>query len=211
MISGARRWRRLAAGLLLMLAGSLAGVGAVTQGPQQLVIDTTERMLVTLEQQAPQLEQNPALIDELVSEIVLPHFDFVRMAGWVLGKHWRTASSEQKLRFVRAFRQMLVRTYAVALLEYRGQRIEYLPLRADPAAGEVTVRTRVLQPGRAPVAFNYTLWERDGQWQVYDLSVDGISLVASFRTSYAAEIRERGLDALIARLEQHNLKGEALQ
>lgn len=207
---GARRWRRPALGLLLILAGSLSGVGATTQGPQQLVIETTERMLATLEQQAPQLEQNPALIYDLVGEIVLPHFDFVRMAGWVLGRHWRTASPEQKLRFVRAFRELLVRTYAVALLEYRGQRIEYLPLRADPAGGEVTVRTRVMQSGRAPVALNYTLWERDGRWRVYDISVDGISLVASFRTSYAAEIRERGLDALITRLEQHNLKGEAL-
>ena len=207
---GARRWRRPALGLLLILAGSLSGVGATTQGPQQLVIETTERMLATLEQQAPQLEQNPALIYDLVGEIVLPHFDFVRMGGWVLGKHWRTASPEQKLRFVRAFRELLVRTYAVALLEYRGQRIEYLPLRADPAGGEVTVRTRVMQSGRAPVALNYTLWERDGRWRVYDISVDGISLVASFRTSYAAEIRERGLDALITRLEQHNLKGEAL-
>ncbi len=170
--------------------------------PQQLVIDTTDRMLAALEAHGPQLEQQPALIYELVGEIVLPHFDFVRMSAWVLGKYWPRASLEQKRRFVPAFRQRLVRTYAVALLEYRGQRIEYLPLREDPASGEVTVRSRVVQPGKPPIALNYYLWQHDDRWRVYDISVDGISLVANYRTSFASEIKTHGLEALISRLEQ---------
>lgn len=214
MIRAARRRSTPLSGLLLLIAGCLGGAGlagAAQDDPQQLVIDTTERMLSTLEQRAPQLEREPALIYDLVSDIVLPHFDFVRMSAWALGKHWPRASQEQKLRFVRAFRQMLVRTYAVALLEYQGQTIEYLPLREDPASGEVTVRTQVLQPGKAAIAIHYTLWARDGRWRVYDISVDGISLVANFRTSFAAEIKAQGLDALITRLEQRNLSGETLE
>lgn len=210
-------WHRLSG--LLLLAVCLGGAvpvaaqemaGAPAQ-PQQLIIDTTERMLAALEEHAAQLEQQPALIDELVDEIVLPHFDFVRMSTWVLGKYWPRASLAQKRRFVPAFRQLLVRTYAIALLEYRGQRIEYLPLREDPASGEVTVRSRIVQPGKPPIALNYYLWQHDDRWRVYDISVDGISLVANYRTSFASEIKAHGLEALITRLEQDNRTGETRQ
>ncbi len=206
------RWQRLSGLVLLaMFLGEIPQAAAQETGrdhiqsvaePQQRVINTTERMLAALEEHGPQLEQQPALIYELVGEIVLPHFDFGRMSAWVLGQDWPRASLEQKRRFVPAFRQQLMRTYAVALLEYRGQTIEYLPLREDPARGEVTVRTRIVQPGKPLIALNYTLWQHDGRWRVYDISVDGISLVANYRTSFASEIKAHGLEALIARLEQ---------
>jgi phospholipid transport system substrate-binding protein len=196
-------------GLLLMLAA--AASPAATPDPQQQVIDVTDRTLAALESQAAQLEQNPERIYDLVRDIVLPHFDFVRMSAWALGKHWRQASPEQKRRFVIAFRRMLVRTYAVALLEYEGQTIEYLPLREDPAGGDVTVRTRVQRSGQTPIAINYVLWERNGRWRVFDVAVDGISLVANFRTSFASEIKASSLEALITRLEDLNQKGEAFQ
>lgn len=206
-----RRPALIAALLLAILPHFTARAAGVQPGPQQLVIDTTERMLGVLQEKGPQLEQNPALIYDLVGDIVLPHFDFVRMSAWTLGKYWRRASQEQKLRFVRAYRQLLVRTYGVALLEYRGQKIEYLPLRGDPASGDVTVRTQVIQPGQPPIAIYYSLAERDGRWRVYDVAVDGISLVANFRTSFAAEIKDNGLEALISRLEERNQKGESIQ
>lgn len=201
---------------LLCLSTTLANAAPVpaaepVPAPQQLVQDTTDRMLTALKDHAAELEQDPAKIFTLVGEIVLPHFDFVRMSAWSLGKHWRGASQEQKRRFVRAFRQMLIRTYAVVLLEYEDQKIEYLPLRGDPASGDVTVRTQVVQSGRAPISINYALWDRNEAWRVYDVSVDGISLVANFRTSFASEIKADGLEALITRLEQLNQKGEALQ
>jgi phospholipid transport system substrate-binding protein len=199
------------AGLLCLFAALANAAPAPGSDPQQLVIDTTDRMLSALGEHANELEREPAKIYDLVGDIVLPHFDFVRMSAWALGKYWRQADREQKRRFVRAFRQMLVRTYAVALLEYDEQKIEYLPLRGDPASGDVTVRTQVVQSGRAPIAINYALWERGGDWRVYDVSVDGISLVANFRTSFASEIKANGLEALITRLEQLNQKGEALQ
>lgn len=214
-----RHRRNLLSGLLLLMAAfpggaPLAAVQETAQAPaepQQLVIDTTERMLAALEAHGPQLEQQPELIYELVGEIVLPHFDFVRMSAWVLGKYWPRASLEQKRRFVPAFRQLLVRSYATALLEYQGQTIEYLPLRDDPASGEVTVRSRIVQPGKPPIGLYYYLWQHDGRWQVYDISIDGISLVANYRTSFASEIKTKGLEALITRLEQHNRTGETRQ
>ncbi len=198
--------RNIVSGMLLLLCSSQ--LPAAGNEPQQLVIETTDKMLAALKDKREELDKDPSLIYGMVKDIVLPHLDFVRMSRWVLGKHWRKASKEQKLRFVRAFRELMVRTYAVALLEYTDQKIEYLPLRDDPAKGDVTVRTQVKQSGKQPISINYSLWERKGEWKVYDIAVDGISLVANYRTSFNTEIKEKGLDALITRLEEHNANGE---
>jgi len=202
--------RRTIAGLLLLGCGMASiNASANANDPQQLVIDTADQMLSALKAKRAELDKNPDLIYDMVKDIVLPHTDFVRMSSWVLGKYWRRASKEQKIRFVRAFRELMVRTYAVALLEYSDQKIEYVPLRDDPASGDVTVRTQVIQSGKQPIAINYNLWRRKDEWKVYDIAVDGISLVANYRTSFATEIKEKGLDALITRLEQHNKQSGA--
>jgi phospholipid transport system substrate-binding protein len=210
MLSLSVNSRCLIAGLLLLGSGMASvNASASTGDPQQLVIDTTDQMLGALKANRAELDQNPDLIYGLVKDIVLPHLDFVRMSSWVLGKHWRRASKEQKIRFVRAFRELMVRTYAVALLEYSDQKIEYVPLRDDPAGGDVTVRTQVIRSGKQPIAINYNLWRRKDEWKVYDIAVDGISLVANYRTSFASEIKDKGLDELITRLEQHNRQSGA--
>ncbi|UCE88767.1 MAG: ABC transporter substrate-binding protein [Pseudomonadota bacterium] len=170
--------------------------------PQQLVMDTTAQVMRRLQAEREALRANPEGIYELVDDIVLPHFDFVSISRWVLGKHWRTASREQKKRFVKAFRTLLVRTYAVALLDYTDLEFSYLPLRDDPAGSEVTVRTQVKQASGAAVAIHYDLHRRSEAWKVYDITVEGVSLVANFRTSFASEIRETGLEQLIVRVEE---------
>lgn len=185
--------------LLLCLCLPLAGQAAI--GPQELVQQTTAQTLSRLQSEQAALQQNPDGIYDLVKEIISPHFDFIRISAWVLGKHWRTASKEQKLRFVRAFRTLLIRTYGVALRDYTDQEIRYLPLRDDPAKGDVTVRSEVIQPNGGAVALNFRLYKRNEVWKVYDISVDGISLVTNFRTSFATEIKQAGLDSLIQRLE----------
>jgi len=185
--------------LLLCLCLPLAGQAAV--GPQELVQQTTAQTLSRLQSEQAALQQNPDGIYDLVKEIISPHFDFIRISAWVLGKHWRTASKEQKLRFVRAFRTLLIRTYGVALLDYTDQEIRYLPMRDDPTNGNVTVRSEVIQPNGGAVSLNFRLYKRNEAWKVYDISVDGISLVTNFRTSFATEIKQAGLDSLIQRLE----------
>ncbi len=192
--------RAILVGVWLALIVNLA-LAETPDDPRQLVMEVTDSVLAKLRAQRPELEQDPEKIFALIEQDVLPHFDFVRISAWVLGKHWRRATREQKLRFVRAFRTILVRTYGTALLEYTDQKIRYLPLRGDPASGDVTVRTEILNPGRTPTTINYRLHRRNGQWKVYDVTVDGVSLVANYRTAFAAEIRDKGLDALIARLE----------
>jgi len=202
MSAPARGWL-----LLLCLCLPLAGQAAI--GPQELVQQTTAQTLSRLQSEQAALQQNPDGIYDLVKEIISPHFDFIRISSWVLGKHWRTASKEQKLRFVRAFRTLLIRTYGVALLDYTDQEIRYLPLRDDPTNGDVTVRSEVIQPNGGAVSLNFRLYKRNEAWKVYDISVDGISLVTNFRTSFATEIKQAGLDSLIQRLEDKVTAGGA--
>jgi phospholipid transport system substrate-binding protein len=202
MLSVARLW-------FLFLCFSLPLVGQAAIGPQELVKETTDQTLSRLQGERAALQKNPDGIYDLVKEIITPHFDFVRISAWVLGKHWRTANKEQKLRFVTAFRTLLVRTYGVVLLDYTNQKVRYLPLRDDPANGDVTVRTEVIQPNGEAVSINYRLYLKKGAWKVYDISVEGVSLVTNFRTSFATEIKQTGLDRLIQRLEAKTATGGA--
>ena len=176
--------------------------------PEVLVKDTTDKMLSALKAEKAAIDKDPKIIYGLVKEIAVPHFDFIGMSKWVLGKYWRRASKEQKLRFIRAFRSMMVRTYAVALLDYTDQKINFLPLRDDVTKGDVTVKTEVVQAGKPAVAVNYSLHLKKSAWKVYNISVDGISLIANYRTSFATEIKQQGLDSLIERLEKHNEKAK---
>ena len=193
--------------LLLCLGVPVAGQAA--SGPQELVKETTDQTLSRLQKDRAALQQNPDGIYDLVKEIITPHFDFIRISAWALGKYWRTASKEQKLRFITAFRTLLVQTYGVVLLDYTEQELRYLPLRDDPASGDVTVRTEVIQPNGEAVSINYRLYLKNGAWKVYDISVEGVSLVTNFRTSFATEIKQAGLDSLIQRLEAKTAPGGA--
>ena len=194
---------------LLFLCLSVSLTGQAASGPQELVKETTDQTLSRLQRDREALQKNPDGIYDLVKEIITPHFDFVRISAWVLGKYWRTASKEQKLRFITAFRTVLIQTYGVVLLDYTDQQVRYLPLRDDLASGDVTVRTEVVQANGKTVSINYQLYLNKGEWKVYDISVEGVSLVTNFRTSFATEIKQTGLDTLIERLEAKTVSGGA--
>lgn len=199
----------LLAGLLFVTSTDAPTSSAEAMGPQQLVEQTTEKVLDILSNRRAELEKDHNLIYSLTNEIVVPHFDFISISKWVLGKNWRTASKQQKLRFIRAFRKLMVRTYAIAVLEYDDNKIKYLPLRDDLSKGDVTVRTEFYEAGKPPASINYSLHQRRDVWKVYDVSVDGVSIVATYRTSFATEIRQSSLDALIERIENKNSKGDS--
>lgn len=207
--------KRLAYLFLALFCASNA-VWAMAEAPasaQEMVQKQTDLMLSTFKAQREQITKDQQLLYKLVDEIVLPHFDFEKMSSWVIGKHWRNATDEQKARFVQEFRTLLVRTYAVALYEYTDQQVVYLPSRSDPAATEAVVKTEVRQSGGAPpISINYDLYLKDGAWKVYDVIIEGTSLVTNYRSNYASEIRQNGLDSLIAKLaarNQQNVKTSA--
>ena len=198
---------------LLLVLGLLGAAGAAPatdmQDPQTLVKDVTDQVLARLDKERAQLKADPQRIYPLVEDLVLPHFDFTRMSAWVLGRNWRIASADQRSQFTEQFRTLLVRTYAVALLEYSGQTVNFLPSRLAEDGRSALVRTEIAQTGQASIALNYSLYQRNGQWLVYDISVDGVSLVTNYRSSFATEIAQGGIDGLIAQLEKRNAQSGA--
>lgn len=199
-----RRMKGLAlAALAAML--SLGAAAAIGQSPEDLVRTTTDKLVGVLKKEQQVIDANPDRIYDIVDEYVLPNFDFRRMSQRVLGKFWNRASEEQQSRFVEEFKTLLVRTYATALREYSDQKIDFLPTRSRED-GEVSVRMQVNQSGGPPVPIHYEMYKTDVGWKVYDVAIDGVSLVINYRSTFAAEIRDNGVDGLIDRLVKHNSK-----
>ena len=180
------------------------------QGPSELVTNTTEQMLSALQQDKAIINEKPAHVYTLASEIVLPHFDFQYMSALALGKHWRRATNDQKQRFPQEFRSLLLRTYATALREFTNEKIVYLPVRGDIARGDVSVHTEIQRSAGPSIPVSYGLHKKEGEWKVYDIKIEGISLVANYRSTFSSEIRRGGMDKLINKLANKNAKVASL-
>ena len=191
---------------LCLFVGLAAGVAAAAMPPDQLVRETTDKVLAELTANRDSLEQNPERLYQMVDEIILPHFDFERMSRYVLGKHWNNASAEQQQKFVGEFKTLLVRTYATALFEYTGQDIVYKPFRHKEGEERAVVRTEV-QPEDGPaIPIDYALSQNSDEWKVYDIKIDGLSLVTNYRAQYDRIVQSKGIDVLIASLSEKNEK-----
>ncbi len=178
---------------------------AATIMPDALVKQTTDKLLSELTSNRKTLMEDSSKLYRLVDELVLPHFDFKRMSKLVLGKYWRTANNDQREQFVEHFKNLLVRTYATALFEYTGQQIVYKPFRLKQGATQAVVKTEILQQEGPKIPFHYSLkLNESGAWKVFDIRVDGISLVTNYRTSYGQMIQNNGIDSLISSLADKN-------
>ena len=169
-----------------------------------LVTETADKIQAQLRAERDVVTKNPKRVYELVEQIVLPNFDFTAMSASVLGKHWRSASADQKPRFTQEFKSLLVRTYAKALVDNMDRKITTLALRAAKDANDVTVRTEIPQQGGFPLPINYSMELKDGAWKVYDIDIDGISMVKNYRTTFANEVKQGSIDDLIKKLNQRN-------
>lgn len=145
----------------------------------------------------------------LVEELILPHLDFTSFSRLTLGKYWRQASPEQRTAFTNAFQQLLMRSYATSLNAYNGESIEQLGAR-DEGDNRLLIQTQMHRLQGAPVRIDYRLQLRDGHWKIYDVVIEGISLIMTYRTSFSEEIRHIGLDALIVKLADNNTKAGCL-
>ncbi len=190
----------------LMLLSLCVSVGAATRPAQEIIQDTSARMIDALRKNSTALRQDSSRIYQLVEQIVLPNFDFQLMSRWVLGRAWQQASPEQRRLFADEFRTLLVRTYAKALLEYADQDIR-MPPQPSASGDQATVRTEVQPKSGRPIQINYSMNLGQQGWKVYDVTVDGVSLVTSYRSTFASQIRNSGLDAVIADLRQRNAQG----
>ncbi|MCE2980159.1 MAG: ABC transporter substrate-binding protein [Betaproteobacteria bacterium] len=133
-----------------------------------------------------------------------PHFDFVRMTRLAMGANWKQANPSQQEELVRQFRALLLRTYAVALKEYRNQTIDVRPLKIPAGSTDVQVKTVVNQPGAQAIPIDYDMERTPQGWKVYDVTIGGVSLVVNFRSSFDAEIRKSGVDGLVKSIAERN-------
>lgn len=189
----------------MLLAGFSALVFAdPAMGPDELVKKTAEEVLEIVKQDKDIQAGDQQKIFALAEEKILPNFNFERVNRLVLGKNWTKASPEQKEAFQKEFRSLLLRTYAMALSKYKNQTIEYKPLRAQPGDTDVTVKTQILQPGGPAIPVDYSLGKTPDNWKVYDIVIEGVSLVTNYRGQFSSEIKQNGLDALIKKLSDKN-------
>jgi phospholipid transport system substrate-binding protein len=191
----------------MLMAAGLAAVSAAadatidTSNPGRLIESAATVMLQDLDAHRAEYLKEPVKIEALVTRTLLPHFDTDYAAQLVLGRHWAGASADQRRRFVDVFYHSLLRNYSGALAGFKGDRLKVMPFMGDPNAATATVRTQVRSNSGGNVAVNYTLHRVNGEWKAWDVVIEGISYVKSFRDDYGAAVDRDGLDALIARLE----------
>ena len=192
---------------LALLSG--AAVAATERSPDTLVQQVTDDVLNIVRQDKDIQSGDTKKAIALVDAKVLPYFDFQRMTALAVGRNWRKATPEQQKRLSEEFKKLLVRTYSNALTSYKDQTISYKPSRVEPGETDVVVKTEIVQPGSKPVQLNYALDKQADGWKVYDVMVAGVSLVTNYRSSFAQEVRDKGIDGLVTMLSERNKQLES--
>lgn len=201
--------RKLILIVTLGLLSLLSLAAQAQQAPDEFVREAAELLDEAVSERKQELTSNREALYELIDEILLPRFDQRYAAQLVLGRHWREASEEQRKQFIEAFYQSLMRQYADGLLEFDLSQLKILPYRGDPSKPRTVVRTVVTLDDGTEAPVDYGLVKKDSGWQVFDVTIEGISYVRNFRAEFNSEIQAKGLDAVIQRLEQEAAKGAA--
>src|SRR5882672_3942679 len=195
---------------LLVLLPALAQ--AQTATPDVLVKTITDEVTAMIKKDKDIQAGDTKKAAELIESKIVPHFNFTRMARLAMGRNWRSATPEQQKEIASEFKTLLVRTYSTALTNYREQRIDYKPLRAKADDNEVTVKSDVKQSGSSqPVTIDYEMEKTDNGWKIYDVKVGGVSLVTTYRDTFASEVRDHGIDGLIKSLATKNRETERVK
>lgn len=190
--------------LILMLCMMTGLAQAAVATPDAVVKQTADGVIERINTQRSELNANPSKIYDVVNELVIPHFDFTSMSKWVLGKNWKAASEAQRNEFIEQFKTLLVRTYARALLEYSNQQIKYFPVEMNSNSKLAVVKTEMTSDGAQPFPVAYRMHQTNEAWKVVDVSVDGVSLVSTYRGSFSTQIKKSGFDSLINELTMKN-------
>jgi len=193
--------RVLALFAALTLAG---GVWAQSLAPDQLVQKITDEVLAAIKSDRDLAAGDKQKALKLAEEKVLPYVDFEQATRLAVGRAWREATPEQRKRLVSEFRNMLVRTYSNAISAYQGQTLKVLPQRGKQDPEETVVRTQFIRAGGQPLPIDFTMHKTGDTWKVYDITVEGVSLVMTYRSEFDAIVKQEGIDGLIKRLAQKN-------
>ena len=198
---------KTACSLALVLMSAIAVAQDVA--PDVLLKSITAEVIALIQQDKDIQAGNPVKVAELVETKILPYFDFTRMTQLAAARSWQLATPEQQTRLTAEFKILLVRTYSTALSSYRNQVIEFKPLRAAASDTEVTVKSVIKQAGMMPLAMEYEVAKTATGWKVFDVKIEGVSLVTTYRETFAGIVRERGVEGLIQSLSDKNRRGAA--
>jgi phospholipid transport system substrate-binding protein len=192
--------------VLLWVLGAIAVCNAATTdlAPDVLARNVSDEVLTIIRADKELQAGNSHKVMQLVESKVLPHFDFVRMTQLAVGRNWRQATPEQQKALVDEFRTLLVRTYATALTLYRNQTIEYRPVRMNTGETDVIVKSVIRQSSGQSVAIDYGMEKSAGTWKVYDVKIEGVSLIDTYRSTFNTEVQRNGIDGLIKALSSKN-------
>jgi phospholipid transport system substrate-binding protein len=196
-----------AAALFLMAGVAQADVVA----PDVLVKNTAQDVIAIIKQDKDLQNGDQKKVLALVDAKILPNFDFTRMTQLAAGRYWRQATPEQRNALVSEFRTMLVRTYTKAFTQYKGETIDVKPMRLAATDTETTVRTQLLKPGGQPTDVDYVMKKSDSGWKVFDVVIEGVSMVTSYRGSFSSQIEQSGIDSLIKSLADLNAKAATMK
>jgi len=192
--------------LVVGAAWSQAVQAESIESPSVFLERTSNQVIKILQDDHELLQKEPQRVYKIVDDYILPHLDDVTMAKLALGKNWKKATREQKLEFVAEFKDLLVRTYSKSLVEFKDQQINYFPVMLAEDAHKASVRAEVIQPGGPSIPMAYRVRIKNNAWKVYDIKIDGISLVTSYRGTFTQEVRKSGIDGLLKYLHDKNSK-----
>lgn len=195
----------LAACIGMTLGAPFASAKSVP--PEEQLKSATQDVISIIRQDKSIQAGNPAKVAELVEMRILPHFDFNRMTRIAAARTWRLATPEQQQALATEFKTLIVHTYATALSVYRDRAIEFKQLRAAPGDNAITVKSTIKQPGTAPLSMDYEMERSALGWKVYDIKIEGVSLITNYRNAFAAKVNDVGIDGLIKSLAEKNRQG----
>jgi len=197
----------------LFIAALLVPIAQAQELAADVLVKTiTEEVVAILKQDKDIQAGDTKKVAGLIETKVVPHFNFTRMTRIAMARNWRSASLEQQKELTGEFKTLLVRTYSTAISNYRDQKIDYRPLRAKPEDTEVTVKSEVKQSGSSqPVSIDYEMEKTPNGWKVYDVKVGGVSLVTTYRDTFASEVKDHGVDGLIKSLAAKNRQSERVK
>lgn len=189
----------------LLVIGLLSTATAEIRSPEVIIEQTSTQLLDIINQESDRIREDVKFVDSIVNDIIVPIIDLQSMAKLILGKHWKTASEQQRNDFIGEFKNMLIRTYAKSVADFGHAEINIIP-NAEAQKGKFyRVKTQVTLSGSPPLNVDYVFrQQKDKQWKAFDLVVDGLSMIKNFRSSFSQEIEETSLDALINRMRNTN-------
>lgn len=197
----------LMSGLLaqLLMFSLLGSAFAEVRSPEDIVEQTSTKLLDIINTESDRIREDAEFVDSIVNDIILPIIDLQSMAKLILGKHWKTASEQQRSDFINEFKNMLIRTYAKSVADFGHAEIVIIPNSEGQKGKFYRVKTQVTLSGNPPLNVDYVFrQQQDMQWKAFDLVVDGLSMIKNFRSSFSQEIEETSLDALINRIKNTN-------